>query len=325
MTAVVSGTTIERPKTIGGGGQSGNERIVIDRGKRVENERDTLDGTKPETIAPRRIRVTQNPEYARQEDAATGGINRTQQIVAGHVPQPPGRAGGQAQRLENSRNVDTDENAGVSAGAAGRVKLATQAEDDTAEVAARRSELGHPAGETSALEGGVVDRPGLRHYLPRDSGEAAQNPIRARAAGTTGMKNAGHELGQVRRTRPARPRTRPANHTAAEAEAEEESTLDADSATAVPEERLARGRGERSRRPAGPARWSREPGVGGLAGSAAVETLGTVGAERGEEAVPESPDESGALANSARTVLAYEAPQPTWAPRRTAWTPGHAR
>ena len=210
MTAVVSGTTFEGPKTIGFRRQGGNERIVIDRGKRVENKRDTLDGTKPETVTPRRIRVTENPEHARQEDAAVCGINRAQHAVAGHVPGATGLAGGQAQRLENSRDVDTDEHARVSTGSAGRVKLAAQPHENATQMPPRTSKLGYPAGQTAALQGGVVDRPGLRRDLPCKSGERTENPIRAGAAGATGEKDTGRELGQVGRTRPPRPRARSA-------------------------------------------------------------------------------------------------------------------
>ena len=210
MTAVVSGTTFEGPKTIGFRRQGGNERIVIDRRKRVENEGDSLHGTKPETVARGRIRVTQNPEDAGQKHAAVCGMNGAQHAVAGHVAEATGLAGGQAQRLENSRDVDTHEDAGVSAGSAGRVKLAAQAQENATQMPPRTSKLGYPAGQTAALQGGVVDRPGLRRDLPCKSGERAENPIRAGAAGATGEKDTGRELGQVGRTRPPRPRARSA-------------------------------------------------------------------------------------------------------------------
>ena len=107
--AVASGTTSERADTIGLSGQSADEHVVIDGGKHVENEGDTLDETKPETVTPRRVRVTQNPEHARQEDAAVRGVDRAQQGVARHVAGAPGLAHGQSERVENRGNVHTDE------------------------------------------------------------------------------------------------------------------------------------------------------------------------------------------------------------------------
>ena len=84
--ALVSRTTNEGADAVGFGGESGNQRIVIDRRKRVENEGDSLHGTKPETVARGRIRVTQNPEDAGQKHAAVCGMNGAQHAVARHVP-----------------------------------------------------------------------------------------------------------------------------------------------------------------------------------------------------------------------------------------------
>ena len=209
---LVSCTTNEGAEAVGFGGESGNQRIVIDRRKGVENKGDSLHGAKPETVGGGRIRVTQNPEDAGQKHAAVRGMNGAQHAVARHVPGAPGLAGSEAQKLENSRDVDTDEHTGVSAGSAGRMKLAAQPQKNAAEMPPRGGQLGHPAGKTRALKIGVIDRGRLRHDLPGHGGEATQNPIRARTAGTTGMENTGHELGQVGRTGPARPRTRPAEH-----------------------------------------------------------------------------------------------------------------
>ena len=72
---MVSGTTSQRADTVGFRGQSGNEQIVIDRTEHVENQGHTLDETKLETVTREGVRVTQNPEHARQEDAAVCGMN----------------------------------------------------------------------------------------------------------------------------------------------------------------------------------------------------------------------------------------------------------
>ena len=204
---MVSGTTSQRADTVGFRGQSGNEQIVIDRTKHVENQGHTLDETKLETVTREGVRVTQNPEHARQEDAAVCGMNRAQRGVAGHVAGPPGLADGQAERLENRRDVHTDENARRNAGCAGRAKLATQAQENAAEMPPRGGDFGHPAGKTPAVKGGVVNRPGLRCHLPGKNGKRREDPIRARTAGRTGNESTGRELGQHRRKRPARPRT----------------------------------------------------------------------------------------------------------------------
>ena len=213
VTAVVSGTTIERPKTIGAEARAATSASSSIAGNVSRTSATPLTGRSLKQITPRRIRVTENPEHARQEDAAT----------VRHKPRTTrrGRPRSRSDRARRRSGPETREQprrrhrrARAREHRIGRTREARGAaprERHRRGCRRARSKLGYPAGQTAALQGGVVDRPGLRRDLPCKSGERTRR-IRSEPEPPERreMKDTGRELGQVGRTRPPRPRARSA-------------------------------------------------------------------------------------------------------------------
>ena len=203
--AVVVGTTVHRTDTVRGRRQGRNERVVVDRGVRVQDDGQGLNQSTGEPIRPHGKRVTQHAEDSAEQCAAIGGMNQAQHDGGRNVPDA-GLADRQTERVEKSSDLDTDESGARSTGIGRPTTRAAKTRDHHGKLPARNCQLPGPDLAAIPIDSRQVDPIRLRSEVPNGTSDHRDETLE-RIASRTGRHETAAVGLQKRRVgySPARP------------------------------------------------------------------------------------------------------------------------